>query len=181
MSLPAVRPGMNERITSVTAYTTLDLVDGAALGHDWTENGSGVLNVTASDETRSGRTAVRARRPRRRAPPQPRRPGRPHARAGPDGRARADAVRGPDRSGRGRKRRLRLTARTRNERAAPPRDRLSPLEATDAHERSRRRRIPRVPPRPAPQPGARLARVLHYRSDRRRASRARPHGPLRRP
>jgi len=50
MSLPAVRPGMNERITSVTAYTTLDLVDGAALGHDWTENGSGVLNVTASDE-----------------------------------------------------------------------------------------------------------------------------------
>jgi hypothetical protein len=41
---------MNERITSVTAYTTLDLVDGAAVGYDWTEEGSGVLNVTASDE-----------------------------------------------------------------------------------------------------------------------------------
>ncbi|EMA64181.1 DUF6360 family protein [Halorubrum lipolyticum] len=41
---------MNERITSVTAYTTLEFVDGAALGHDWTEGGSGVLNVTASGE-----------------------------------------------------------------------------------------------------------------------------------
>ena len=50
MSLLAVWPGMNERITSVTAYTTLDLVDGAAVGYDWTEDGSGVLNVTASDE-----------------------------------------------------------------------------------------------------------------------------------
>ncbi|WP_200531796.1 DUF6360 family protein [Halorubrum sp. LN27] len=40
---------MNERITSVTAYTTLDLVDGAAVGYDWTEEGPGVLNVTASD------------------------------------------------------------------------------------------------------------------------------------
>ncbi|WP_123620715.1 DUF6360 family protein [Halorubrum sp. CSM-61] len=41
---------MNERITSVTAYTTLDLVDGAAVGYDWTEDATGVLNVTASDE-----------------------------------------------------------------------------------------------------------------------------------
>lgn len=41
---------MNERITSVTAYTTLEFVDCAALGHDWTEEGSGVLNVSAPDE-----------------------------------------------------------------------------------------------------------------------------------
>lgn len=41
---------MNERITSVTAYTTLEFVDGAAVGYDWTEDGSGVLNVTASGE-----------------------------------------------------------------------------------------------------------------------------------
>ncbi|ELZ43543.1 hypothetical protein C471_00465 [Halorubrum saccharovorum DSM 1137] len=41
---------MNERITSVTAYTTLDFVDGAAVGHDWTEGGSGVLNVSVPDE-----------------------------------------------------------------------------------------------------------------------------------
>ncbi|WP_128905197.1 DUF6360 family protein [Halorubrum amylolyticum] len=41
---------MNERITSVTAHTTLDLVDGAAVGYDWTEDATGVLNVTASDE-----------------------------------------------------------------------------------------------------------------------------------
>lgn len=41
---------MNERITSVTAYTTLDFVEGAAVGPDWTETGTGVLNVSSPNE-----------------------------------------------------------------------------------------------------------------------------------
>jgi len=38
---------MAERILSVTAYTTLDLVDAAAEGHDFTEETDGVLNVSS--------------------------------------------------------------------------------------------------------------------------------------
>jgi hypothetical protein len=41
---------MNERITSVTAYTTLDFVEGAAVGPDRTEAGAGVLNVSSPDD-----------------------------------------------------------------------------------------------------------------------------------
>lgn len=40
---------MTERITSVTAYTTLDFVDGTAIGTGWREEATGVLNVSASD------------------------------------------------------------------------------------------------------------------------------------
>lgn len=50
MSVPVDPPGMNERITSVTAYTTLDFVEGAAVGPDWTETGAGVLNVSSPDD-----------------------------------------------------------------------------------------------------------------------------------
>jgi len=38
---------MAERILSVTAYTTLDLVDAAAEGHDFDEETDGVLNVSS--------------------------------------------------------------------------------------------------------------------------------------
>ena len=41
---------MNERITSVTAYTTLDFVDGTAVGVGWREEATGVLNVSSSDD-----------------------------------------------------------------------------------------------------------------------------------
>ncbi|WP_435153429.1 DUF6360 family protein [Haladaptatus sp. DFWS20] len=36
---------MADRILSVTAYTTFDLVDAIAEGHGWTEEAVGVLNV----------------------------------------------------------------------------------------------------------------------------------------
>lgn len=49
MPVPPDRWSMNERITSVTAYTTLDFVEGAAVGPDWTESGAGVLNVSSPD------------------------------------------------------------------------------------------------------------------------------------
>jgi crotonobetainyl-CoA:carnitine CoA-transferase CaiB-like acyl-CoA transferase len=50
MSVPVDPPNMNERITSVTAYTTLDFVEGAAVGPGWTETGAGVLNVSSPDD-----------------------------------------------------------------------------------------------------------------------------------
>ena len=36
---------MADRILSVNAYTTLDLVDAVAEGHGWTEEAVGILNV----------------------------------------------------------------------------------------------------------------------------------------
>lgn len=42
---------MNERVTSVTAYTSLDFVDAAALGHEWSESTSGVVNVSSPTES----------------------------------------------------------------------------------------------------------------------------------
>ena len=42
---------MNERVTAVTAYTTLDFVDAEALGHEWSEAASGVVNVSSSPES----------------------------------------------------------------------------------------------------------------------------------
>ncbi|WP_418285203.1 DUF6360 family protein [Halorubrum sp. DTA46] len=41
---------MTERITSVTAYTTLDFVDGTAIGAGWREEATGVLNVASEDD-----------------------------------------------------------------------------------------------------------------------------------
>jgi GMP synthase-like glutamine amidotransferase len=38
---------MPNRLLKVNAYTTLDLVDAAARGHDFTESGVAVLNVTS--------------------------------------------------------------------------------------------------------------------------------------
>ncbi|WP_458188589.1 DUF6360 family protein [Haladaptatus sp. NG-WS-4] len=37
---------MADRLLSVTAYTTLDLVDAVAEGHGWTESAVAILNVT---------------------------------------------------------------------------------------------------------------------------------------
>jgi len=37
---------MSDRILSVTAYTTLDLVDGEAEGHDFSESAYAVVNAT---------------------------------------------------------------------------------------------------------------------------------------
>ncbi|WP_227354361.1 DUF6360 family protein [Haladaptatus salinisoli] len=37
---------MADRVLSVTAYTTLDLVDAVAEGHGWDEEAVAVLNVT---------------------------------------------------------------------------------------------------------------------------------------
>jgi hypothetical protein len=41
---------MRRRILDVTAYTTLDFADIRALGHDWTVDASGVVNVTEPDD-----------------------------------------------------------------------------------------------------------------------------------
>jgi len=38
---------MTERVTAVTAYTTLDFVAAEALGHEWSESTSGVVNVSS--------------------------------------------------------------------------------------------------------------------------------------
>lgn len=37
---------MADRVLSVNAYTTFDLLDGVAEGHGWTDEASAVLNVT---------------------------------------------------------------------------------------------------------------------------------------
>jgi hypothetical protein len=37
---------MADRVLSVTAYTTLDLVDAVAEGHGWNKEAVGILNVT---------------------------------------------------------------------------------------------------------------------------------------
>ena len=44
---PAVCPDMPDRIMKVNAYTTLDLLDGEAEGHDFTEEAFAVVNVTS--------------------------------------------------------------------------------------------------------------------------------------
>jgi hypothetical protein len=44
---PAVRADMPDRIMKVNAYTTLDLLDGEAEGHDFTEEAFAVVNVTS--------------------------------------------------------------------------------------------------------------------------------------
>ena len=41
---------MTERVTAVTAYTTVDFADAEALGHEWNEPTSGVVNVTSPSE-----------------------------------------------------------------------------------------------------------------------------------
>ena len=38
---------MSDRLLAVNAYTTLDLVDGEAEGHDFTESAYAVVNATA--------------------------------------------------------------------------------------------------------------------------------------
>jgi hypothetical protein len=38
---------MSDRLLSVNAYTTLDLIDGEAEGHDFTESAYAVVNATA--------------------------------------------------------------------------------------------------------------------------------------
>ena len=44
---PAVRTDMPDRIMKVNAYTTLDLLDGEAEGHDFAEEAFAVVNVTS--------------------------------------------------------------------------------------------------------------------------------------
>ncbi|WP_255170717.1 DUF6360 family protein [Natrononativus amylolyticus] len=41
---------MTDRLLRVNAYTTLDLVDAVATGHDFEEEAEGVLNATADPE-----------------------------------------------------------------------------------------------------------------------------------
>ena len=41
---------MTERVSSVTAYTTLDFVDAEAIGHEWRDSTSGVVNVSSPTE-----------------------------------------------------------------------------------------------------------------------------------
>ncbi|WP_435316797.1 DUF6360 family protein [Haloarchaeobius sp. TZWSO28] len=43
---------MADRLLKVNAYTTLDLVDAEARGHDFTEEGFSVANVTTDDDGR---------------------------------------------------------------------------------------------------------------------------------
>ncbi len=42
---------MTDRLLRVNAYTTLDTVDGEAVGHEFEERALGVLNVTADRES----------------------------------------------------------------------------------------------------------------------------------